>query len=122
MNITWWIIGIYVVGIFVVGLPIGKKSIKIWGRDSNYETSGGFWGYILFPISARNKWIGTRVDTPAFIADVNFSHKISKQIYVGLTGVFWPFRIVFIIIPQIGYCFCAVICFPIKLLGKLTQV
>lgn len=97
------IIILYVIGAIFVGLPLARKSIDVWrmgtkyrrfeGQDANY--TGGFWGFVLFPLSAMSERVGSRASAPLALRFIGLGTRRRSDLYVITTMVLWLPRLLF---------------------------
>jgi hypothetical protein len=100
---SWWLILlIYITGAVCIGVPIARKSVQVWKKEeegSSVSPTGGFWGFVLFPMTASEGKVGL-VETFAMdIADepgpCSPGPDDAWKRYVALSAMFWLPRIVF---------------------------
>lgn len=120
-----WIWVAYVIGCFLIGRPMGKKSLALWEKGKEIKDwNGGFWGFVLFPMSYDSKDVGSAgpnscpigfdfsgLDKPERWGDEN------KKKYLALNFLLWPVRILWNLFIQVIYIFLML---PIMTVYKLV--
>jgi hypothetical protein len=84
----------YFLGAVYIGVPIGRKSIEIWKKNYPSGSSGGFWGIVLFPMTATDGKVGSICDSTFGIGECfgcmgNFGNRDAIRNYLALNAIFW---------------------------------
>ena len=112
---TWWqILLIYIAGAIFIGIPMGRKSLRVW-NEVDYRGTGGFWGFVLFPLSAIEGEVGDVTGNFGMeISRINFLNPNDDlnddpedaayhQRYIAFSAMFWLPRIIFNTIVLLTY-------------------
>lgn len=96
MRIIIIILG-YVIGIFVIGVPMARKGYRLWLENYPNGSSGGIWGFLLFPATSMDGKVGNRFHRTFIMPDdiCRTDRELEYAIqYISTSAVFWAPRIV----------------------------
>lgn len=94
MNIVLILLIVYILGGFLFGIPMAKKSAAVWQKHwASMPLEYGMWEYVLFPVCAFKKEIGTPKETFLIHMTCGFTNRNSFRDYTIANFFLWPLRI-----------------------------
>jgi hypothetical protein len=112
MSLILILLGIYLIGMFFAAM-VAKASVALWKKcEKSFvedKTTAGIMGFLLFPISSMNGAVGVQeYHVPIGISMIRQDPK-KFDIYIGITMLLWPAKLVLSIISMLIYITCSVL-------------